>query len=98
MGRHRSVATLRALLFPSRQKQVTPAPPLTVELVDGLTEVIHRVTDDAFAAGRRNGGCYRAVCGVFVLAASLTAPGRGHCPTCEWGGAPTRRRGGTRGD
>jgi len=33
------------------------------------------VTDDAFAAGRCDGGRYRALSGVLVLPASLTAPG-----------------------
>lgn len=61
------------------------APLLTIELVDSSTDIAHRVTDEAFAAGRRDGGRYRALCGVLVLPASLTAPGRGHCPACERG-------------
>lgn len=100
MGRHRSVASLRKILFAGRQAprgRVATAPLLTIEMVDRRTEVAHRVTDEAFAAGRRDGGCYRAICGVLVLPASLTAPARGHCPACERGSAPTRNKGRTRG-
>ncbi|MDQ3764947.1 MAG: hypothetical protein M3460_26580 [Actinomycetota bacterium] len=100
MGRHRSVASLRKILFagrPARAPRAT-APLVTIELVDSRTEVAHRVTDEAFTTGRRAGGRYRAVCGVLVLPASLTAPGRGHCPACERGSAPTQKRGRTRGD
>lgn len=101
MGRHRSVALLRKILFMGRQAprgHVATAPLLTIEMVDRSTEVAHQVTDEAFAAGRREGGCYRTVCGGFVLPASLTAPARGHCPACERGSAPTRKSGGARGD
>jgi hypothetical protein len=100
MSRHRSVATLRKILFPGHQARapVATAPVITIELVDRCTEVTHRVTDDAFADGRRVGGRYWAVCGALVLPASLTAPGRGHCPACERSGAPTSRRRGTRGN
>jgi hypothetical protein len=86
MGRHRGVATLRKILFAGRgaRAAVTTAPLLTIELVDSRTEVAHRVSDEAFA-DRLEGGCYRAVCGMLVLPASLTAPGRGHCPACERG-------------
>jgi hypothetical protein len=85
MGRHHSVSRLRKILFPGRQAraQVATAPVLTIELVDSRTEVTHWVTDDAFAAGRRAAGRYRAMCGVLVLPASLAAPGRHHCPACE---------------
>lgn len=101
MGRLRNVASLRKILFASRQAprgHVDIAPLLTIELVDRRNEVAHRVADEAFAAGRREGDCYRAVCGGLVLPASLTAPARGHCPACERGSAPTRNSGGTRGD
>jgi len=100
MGRHRSVASLRKLLFGGRQTRahVATAPLLTIELVDRRTEVAHRVTDEAFAAGRRDGGRYRAMCGAQVFPASLTAPARGRCPACERSSAPPRKRGGTRGD
>ena len=40
-----------------------PAVPLlTIELVDSCTKIAHRVTDEAFATGRRDGGCYRTFC------------------------------------
>jgi hypothetical protein len=100
MGRHRSVASLRKILFGGRQARapVATAPLLTIEMVDRCTEVAHRVTDEAFAAGRRDGGCYRAVCGAQVLPASLTAPARGHCPACERSSAPPRKGSRARGD
>jgi hypothetical protein len=98
-GRHRGVAALRKILFAGRQTwgPAPTAPLLTIELVDSRTEVAHRVADEAFAASRRDRGCYRAVCGVLVLPASLTAPARGHCPACERGIAPTRNKGRTHG-
>jgi hypothetical protein len=100
MGRHRSVTSLRKILFTGRQGRahVAIAPLLTIELVDRRTEVAHRVTDEAFATGRRDGGCYRAMCGAQVLPASLTAPARRHCPACERNSAPPRKGGGARGD
>ena len=99
MGRHRSVASLRKLLFGGCQARahVATAPLLTIEMVDRRTEIAHRVTDEAFAAGRRDGGRYWAICDAQVLPASLTAPARGHCPACERGSAPTRNKGRTRG-
>jgi hypothetical protein len=99
-GRHRGVAALRKILSAARQARgpVPTAALLTIEMVDRRTEVAHRVADEAFATGRRDGGCYRAVCGGLVLPASLTAPARGHCPACERGSAPTRKSRGTRGD
>lgn len=42
----------------------------------------HLVTDEAMAAGRP-AGCYRAVCGTHVLAASLTAPESDRCRACR---------------
>ncbi|HEU0090112.1 MAG TPA: hypothetical protein VFQ77_21075 [Pseudonocardiaceae bacterium] len=41
----------------------------------------HLITEDAAGAGRR-AGCYRAVCGELVLAASLITPERGPCRAC----------------
>lgn len=100
MGKHRSGATLRRFLFGGRQvrRHVVTRPLVTIELVDRRTEIAHLVADEVFADGRRDGGCYRAVCGLVVLPASLTAPGHNHCPACERGNAPTRRRGVVRGD
>jgi hypothetical protein len=54
----------------------------SIELVDGLTRVSHRVTSEELLAGRLPGGSCTALCGVRVLAASLTDPGRGRCPEC----------------
>jgi hypothetical protein len=100
MCRHHSVDSLRKLLFAGRpaRAHVAIAPLLTIELVDRCTEVAHRVTDEAFAAGRRDGGHYQATCGAEVLPASLTAPARSHCPACERNSTPPRKGGGARGD
>jgi hypothetical protein len=59
-GRHRGVAALRKILFAGRQTwgPAPTAPLLTIELVDSRTEVAHRVADEAFAASRRDRGCY----------------------------------------
>ncbi|MGH3812592.1 MAG: hypothetical protein ACRDUV_09070 [Pseudonocardiaceae bacterium] len=68
-------------------------------MTDGPTGTAHLVTDEAFAAGRSAAeGRYLTVCGGQVLAASLTAPARRHCPACERGSASTRNRAGTHGD
>jgi hypothetical protein len=100
MGRHRSVASLRKILFGGRQARAhgATAPLFTIEMVDRRTEIAHRVTDEAFAAGRRDEGRYWAMCGAQVFPASLTAPARGHCPACERRSAPTRKGGRARGD
>jgi hypothetical protein len=100
MDRHHSVATLQKFLFPGRQGRrahMTTTPLRAIQLVDSRTVIAHRVTDEAFAAGRGNGGLYQALCGLLVLPASLTAPARGHCPPCERGNTPTPKNGGTRG-
>jgi hypothetical protein len=52
-----------------------------IKLVDACTRVTHRVTSDELLAGRRSGD-YQALCGVRLLSASLTEPGRGRCPEC----------------
>ena len=52
-----------------------------IELVDSRTQIMHRVTGDELLAGRRSGD-YQALCGMRVLSASLTDPGRGRCAEC----------------
>ncbi|MGH7751039.1 MAG: hypothetical protein ACREQ5_40680, partial [Candidatus Dormibacteria bacterium] len=79
-GRHRRV------MAPGSQRRsapVTTTPPVlrTIEMTDGHTNLTH-VTDEAMAQGRRAGGCYRAICGLRVLSASLAAPVQRHCPRC----------------
>lgn len=61
------------------------ATPLVLPMTDARTGEAHLVTEDAVIAARRAGG-YPAVCGVEVLAASLTTPERGYCPSCARGG------------
>lgn len=68
----------------SRQARRTTSPSLRcpgVELVDALTRVVHRVSSDALLAGRLSGH-YQALCGVRLLSASLTDPGRGRYAKC----------------
>ena len=86
MARHRGAGWLRKLLFADRYVRIpgVTARRRLMEMTDGLTGTAHRVTDHAFAMGRRAGGRYVAVCGLQILPASLTASERGHCPTCEW--------------
>jgi hypothetical protein len=88
-GRHRfrRLATLREILDRSRRARtpVAPAPGCTISFADGPTGIAYRVTEEAFAAGRRAGGRYVALCGAQVLPVSLSAPARYHCPACERG-------------
>lgn len=50
-------------------------------MIDARTRVEHVVLEESAAAHRQT-GCYLAQCGVEVMAASLTEPGRGRCPEC----------------
>ncbi|MGH3833749.1 MAG: hypothetical protein ACRDRS_25480 [Pseudonocardiaceae bacterium] len=83
--RYRLIAGLRASLGRGGRARtpVATTPGCTIGFADGPTGIAHRVTPDAFAAGRRAGGCYVALRGARVLPASLTTPARYHCPTCE---------------
>lgn len=65
----------------SRRGPILPAPPPSVELVDGGTKVMHRVTTDELMAASKVGWC-RALCGMRIVAASLTDPGRRRCRVC----------------
>ncbi|MGH3912459.1 MAG: hypothetical protein ACRDTC_03460 [Pseudonocardiaceae bacterium] len=60
------------------------APALTFFPVSDTAGVVHLVTEEAMAAGRPT-GCYLAVCGSPVLAASLTTPERSSCRSCAEG-------------
>ncbi|MGH3906850.1 MAG: hypothetical protein ACRDTE_22110 [Pseudonocardiaceae bacterium] len=57
------------------------ATPRLITVTDARTGLAHLVTEEAMVAGRR-GGSFTAVCACVVLAASLTAPERGHCRAC----------------
>lgn len=87
-GRRRywRITTLRDILVRRPWTPVAaPARQCTIGCSDGPTGIAHSVTEEAFAAGRRAGGRYVAVCGAQVCPASLTAPVRYHCPACERG-------------
>lgn len=60
------------------------APALTFFPVTDTVGVMHLVTEEAMADGRLV-GCYLAVCGNPVLAASLTTPERSSCRFCAEG-------------
>jgi hypothetical protein len=64
--------------------------PRAIAMTDARTYRAHLVTDAAAAAGRADMGCYVAVCGTVVLAASLATPDTSFCSAC----ARWRRRGG----
>ena len=53
----------------------------SVGIIDARTHVEHLVSDES-ARAHRDRGHYLALCGVTVLAASLTDPGRGRCQEC----------------
>jgi hypothetical protein len=52
-----------------------------VEVTDARTHLLHVVSQESLAAHRQV-GWFPATCGVEVLAASLTDPGRGRCREC----------------
>jgi hypothetical protein len=72
-GRHRLQAE-RAQIPVQRR-------PRPLGIIDAQTHVEHLVTDES-AREHRHSGRYLALCGVQVLAASLTATDRGRCPRC----------------
>jgi hypothetical protein len=53
-------------------------------IVDAQTSMEHLIIDESVVA-HRHAGRYLAVCGVQVLAASLTAPQQSRCPVCPRG-------------
>jgi len=55
--------------------------PRPVGMTDARTHVEHLVSDESMGT-HRQAGHYRALCGMTVLAASLTDPGRGWCREC----------------
>lgn len=73
MGRHRHHAAHIPILEQRR--------PRRVGITDALTHVEHLVSDES-AMAHRHLGRYLALCGIEVLAASLTDPGRRRCSEC----------------
>lgn len=55
--------------------------PRPLGITDAHTRVEHLVSDESVAAHRHTGH-YLALCGMTVLPASLTDPGRGWCREC----------------
>lgn len=55
--------------------------PRAVGITDARTRVEHLMSDAAME--HRHSGRYLALCGIEVLAASLTDPGRGQCQHCR---------------
>ncbi|HEY6423832.1 MAG TPA: hypothetical protein VIY28_11405 [Pseudonocardiaceae bacterium] len=56
--------------------------PRVIAITDARTYRAHLVSDAAAAAGRADVGRYVAVCGMVVLAASLTTPDTSFCRAC----------------
>ena len=74
-GKHRRAAHGVHLWTP-QQLRVRP-----LEIIDARTRVEHLVTDE-LAAAHRHVGCFPALCGAQVLAASMVEPGCGQCALC----------------
>lgn len=55
--------------------------PRPLGITDAQTHLEHLVTDESLAA-HRHSGRFLALCGIEVLAASLTDPGRGRRREC----------------
>ncbi|MGH3841864.1 MAG: hypothetical protein ACRDS0_10530 [Pseudonocardiaceae bacterium] len=72
-GRHRRGADAAYVRIPGQQRG-----PCLVGITDAHTHVEHLVSGESVAAHRPTGH-YLALCGMAVLAASLTDPGRGWC-------------------
>jgi hypothetical protein len=62
------------------------APVMTLFAMTDASGVTHLITDEAMTTGQPI-GCYAAVCGDQVLAASLTTPERRYCRSCHQGKA-----------
>jgi hypothetical protein len=62
---------------------VTATSPV-IAMTDARTCRAHLVADEAFTAGRANAGRYVTVCGIVVLAASLTTPETSYCASCAY--------------
>ncbi|MGH3766092.1 MAG: hypothetical protein ACRDTX_13250 [Pseudonocardiaceae bacterium] len=75
-GRHRRRPDAAYVRIPEQQRGPCP-----VGITDAHTHVEHLVSDESVAAHRHTGH-YLALCGMTVLAASLTDPGRGWCREC----------------
>lgn len=86
-GKHRQRARRRWWLTADAGPRDLARPPLPapsragIEVVDARTRVVHQVSLDRLLDGRVRGD-YEAFCGVRLLAASLTDPGRGRCSEC----------------
>ncbi|MGH3889373.1 MAG: hypothetical protein ACRDSZ_22955, partial [Pseudonocardiaceae bacterium] len=60
-------------------------------MVDINSLLIHLMTPDAAAAGRRPQGHYIAACGADFIPASLTEPGHGRCQPCLSASIPRQK-------
>jgi hypothetical protein len=76
-GRHRRQSDGAHVGIPEQRRAPRP-----VGITDAHTHVEHLVTDES-AMAHRHSGRYPALCGVQVVAASLTAPGREQCQCCQ---------------
>lgn len=81
MSRHRRPGALTKALHLRQPPKTAIRPRVGIELVDARTRVAHQVSPEELREGRTRGD-YRAHCGIRLLAASLTDPGCGQCPSC----------------
>ena len=81
MAKHRAISQRFRWRWSSAQPMIPVQRRTSIELVDGLSKVAHQVSPEALFAGRQRGE-YEVLCGLRVLGASLTEPGRGWCEEC----------------
>jgi len=81
MTSHRRPGLLARLRSGRPAQPAVSAQRVGIELVDGPTRVMHRVSADQLQTAVRVGSC-TALCGIRVVASSLTDPGRRRCSVC----------------
>jgi hypothetical protein len=79
-----------------RRPRLALRPPAPLEWVDLRSGITHLLTPEAAAAGRVKRGRYVALCGVEVIPAGMTEPGRGDCQPCRVAAIPGQRSQNTR--
>jgi hypothetical protein len=82
MARHRAVSDCPRWRRSPAPAVVRAQRLLSIELVDALTGMVHRVSPDELLVGRAR-GAYQSLCGARFLAASMVDPGRGPCRRCR---------------
>lgn len=81
MTSHRRAGLLARLRLRRTAQSAARPQRIGIELVDGRTQVAHRVSTDELMVAASSGTCI-ALCGMRVFVASLTDPGRSRCRAC----------------